>query len=59
MNWLWRTLLPDTPPPACNIDDDQCNERIEEKRRRAANAREQAGASWIRKLWPAKSKPNS
>jgi len=59
VNWLWRTLLPNTPVPACNINDERCDDRTDEKPGRAANAHEPAGPSWIRKFWPAKSNPNS
>jgi hypothetical protein len=59
VNWLWRTLLPNTPLPGCNINDERCDDRSDEKPGRAANPREQAGPSWIRKFWPAKSDPNS
>jgi hypothetical protein len=59
VNWLWRTLLPNTPLPACNISNEPCSDRIEEKPQRVATEREPAGPSWIRKFWPAKSNPNS
>jgi hypothetical protein len=42
VKWLWRVLLPNVPPPACDIAKDQSADPIDE----------QAGQSWLGKLWP-------
>jgi hypothetical protein len=47
VNWLRRTLLPDTPPLACGMANDKPTGMIDEERRAYAPA----GRSWFRKLW--------
>jgi hypothetical protein len=52
VKWLWQTLLPNTPLPACGMADDQSADFDHRKADHDAHAREQAGQSWLRKFWP-------
>jgi hypothetical protein len=54
MNWLWRTLLPNTPLPSCGAEIHGAASADEEPNC-AAHARKQAAPSWLRKLWPVRS----
>jgi hypothetical protein len=52
VKWLWQTLLPNTPLPACDMANDQSAGFAHEKADHGAHAREQAGRSWLDKFWP-------
>jgi hypothetical protein len=54
LNWLWRTLLPDTPVPACDSGQkhDPASEMLEEG---GARPREPVERSWLHKLLPVRS----
>jgi hypothetical protein len=56
MKWLWRTLLPNTPFPACGTANDAPVAVIEGEADRDAQPRAQVTKSWLRKFWPAKAK---
>jgi hypothetical protein len=49
MNWLWRTLLPDTRLPTCGSDVQDAGS-VNEPSQFAAPSR--ARRTWLRKLWP-------
>jgi hypothetical protein len=52
VKWLWQTLLPNTPLPACGMADDHSAAVADDEADHGAHAREQAGRSWLRKLCP-------
>jgi len=51
VDWLWRTLLPNMPSPACDMANDQSAGPIDDEPDRNKNARQRAGRSWFRKFW--------
>jgi hypothetical protein len=55
VQWLWQTLLPNTPLPACGTANDQFAGIIDEEPDRHLHAREHAGRSWLRKFLARKS----
>jgi hypothetical protein len=57
--WLWRTLLPNTPLPACNFRNERSADQIGQGADRVAHTRAQAGSSWLRSFWSEKFNPNS
>jgi hypothetical protein len=50
VKWLWRTLLPNMPLPACETANDQSLGPTDEEAVRSPHARERAGR-WHRKFW--------
>jgi hypothetical protein len=41
VNWLWRTLLPDMPSPACGTSNDQLADCANEEPERNSNEDQQ------------------
>jgi hypothetical protein len=55
VQWLWQTLLPDTPFSACGTANDHSAGIVDEEPDRRAHVRELAGRSWFRTFWPVRS----
>jgi hypothetical protein len=54
VNWLWRTLLPDMPLPACDLAPTR-DASAETVAKGGALSSAPAERSWLRKLWPLRS----
>src|SRR5262249_5756773 len=52
VNWLWRTLLPNTPLPACNSSNEVAATPATDG---ASQPCAKVQRSWLRKLWPERS----